>query len=181
MIENKNRVLNTMPSKKAVFAKSYPFIGVSPHKKPPTPKLLIHVIGPNNQLKAKEIAFIDSGANNCFLTRSMAKELKINWRKGDKKTVIDAAGKRRRGYQHFLTIEIYGVQLNSSPDNLVFTETPEFVIEDVPVIFTRRLRESILGIEGFLDRYIYVVNHAKKRFSVHAPNKDSKCEVCKPG
>ncbi len=164
-----------------MFSKNYPFIGVAPHRKPPKPKFLINVIGPKAQLKAKEIAFIDSGSDRCRLTRSIAKQLKIKWRKGTKVNMHDATGKRRRGYQHLLTIEIYGVELDSSPDSLLFTDKPVFVLKEVPVVFTRRLKKSILGVEGFLDRYIYVVHHAKKRFSIHAPNKDSECEICRPG
>lgn len=171
-----------MSPKSSKFSKNYPFIGVAPHKKPPKPKFLIKAIDPKTKVEAEDIAFIDSGANSCFFPRSFAKRLKIKWRTGTKITVYDAAGKRRQGYQHLLTIEIYGVLLQSSPDNVVFNkDEPEFVLDQVPVIFTRRLKESILGVEGFLDRYVYVVNHVKKRFSVHAPNKDSECEICRPG
>lgn len=158
----------------------YPFIRVRPDT-PPKPRLYISIIEPKTQHEAKGFAFIDSGANHCFLPCSFAKQLKINWRKGTKIKVHGPTGKWIRGYRYLLSIRIYGILLDSLPDNLLFTDTPKLELREAQVIFTPRLQEPILGVKSFLDMYVYTVNHARERFSVRIPVKDRACEICRPG
>lgn len=159
----------------------YPFIGVHP-KAPSRPRLLIRVIGPKNENKTNAFAFIDTGANWCFFPRSLAKQLKIKWRKGEKINVHDAAGKRRRGYKHYLSIEFFGIQLDSiPPENILFTDEPILQLNEIPIVFVSHLKEPILGVAGFLDRYVYTMNHAKSRYSVCTALKERACEICRPG
>jgi hypothetical protein len=168
--ENENWVLSTMPFDFHPFIRRYP-------KDLPKPRMLIRVVTPKAHVEG--LALIDSGANGCYLPRSFAKVLKINWRKGTKIKVYDATDKRRLGYEHFLTVKFYGTLLDS-PDNVLFTDDLVLVLEETPVTFLRHLREPILGVKGFLDRYIYTLNHIRQRFSVLIPDKGRACEICKP-
>lgn len=157
----------------------YPFIRVH-RKAPPKPRLLIKVIEPKSRNEAKGFAFIDSGSNRCLLPFSFAKQLKIKRREGTKVKVYDIAGKRRKGFSYSLLVEIFGVLLDSSPDNLLFTDDTILRLPETSVVFIKNLKEPILGVIGFLDKYVYTVNHGRMRYSVRTPIVERECEICRP-
>ena len=120
--------------------------------------LPLRIINPYNNKHYKTRGIIDTGADDCSIPAGIAKILGHNLRSG----IVDIAGTAGGDcvtYKHTTTIEI----LHPDTDKVICR------MEDVLIDYMPKLQEVLLGVTGFLEKFILEINYPKKVFSLRLP------------
>lgn len=155
----------------------YPFIADTSWQPSWRPYLPTEFVNPGNGYGILQFSAIDSGARHCFVPFEWAREMNIIL-KGLCQTFL-CADVEREGYKHDLRLRIFGI-VPIHESNLYVPENTVIDIPKIEVVFLRELKNPKLGITGFLDKYVLILNHDRKKFSICLPKEEKPCPICRP-
>lgn len=124
------------------------------------PRLIlpIRIINPHTDKHYKTRGIIDTGADECSIPAGIAKILGHNLKAGNINMAGTAAGDCLT-YSHTTTIEI----LHPDTDEVIYK------MENVLIDYMPKLQEVLLGVTGFLEKFILEINYPKQIFSLKLP------------
>ncbi len=120
--------------------------------------LPIRIINPHNNKHYKTRGIIDTGADDCSIPAGIAKILGHILKSG----IVDIAGTAGGDcvtYKHTTTIEV----LHPDTDEVIYS------MENVLIDYMPKLQEVLLGVSGFLEKFILEINYPNNVFSLRLP------------
>ncbi len=124
----------------------------------PQPILPIKIINPAKRKTISALGLIDTGAMSCAVPAYLAPSLGHDYMKGHKVKFIGAGGEGI-AYAHTTKIEI------------VVPNTKKVIIETAIINYIEGLPNVLLGVSGFLERFILEIDYSRYRFSINHPAK----------
>jgi predicted aspartyl protease len=119
--------------------------------------LPIKIINPRNSKFMKTWGLVDTGASECALPSRIADLLGHDLIMGKMKEINTGNG-MAQAYCHTSTIEVYHPQHLNDPSI--------FRMENVLIDFMLNLDVPLLGVRGFLSKFILKINYPKRIFSL---------------
>jgi hypothetical protein len=155
----------------------YPFLAFSP-RSPWRPLLPVEIANPHTQQAVQAYAVVDTGATLCAFPVEHADDIGIALRPEDR-FPLESAGNAREAYGSMVTIRVFAILQAVRPD--VYTP-PKPVLElvNTRVAFVHGLKGPVLGVQGFLDRYVVTVSYPRYEFSIRVPAEERACKICRP-
>lgn len=121
------------------------------------PFLDVRYINPHTGISVRTTALIDTGADTCVLPASMADVLGHDLELGYPANYQGVTGVCIPFYKHTMQIEIDGLN---------------YITDNVMIAFSPTVREPILGVQTFLNKFILTINYPGKTFSLQLPSED---------
>ena len=132
-----------------------PFFSISTGH-PSRPMLPIEVINPATKKNIFLYGLIDTGADRCALPAELADVLGHSLLAGQVVN-IDTGNGMTKAYSHTTRINIFSLPNPSEP---VYT------IHDTQVDFMPNLTTVLLGVKGFLSKFILSIDYPNRTFSI---------------
>lgn len=120
--------------------------------------LPIRILNPHTDKHYNTRGIIDTGADECSIPAKIANILGHNLRAGNV-NIAGTAGGDCIVYSHTTTIEIL------HPD----TNEVVYKIGNVLIDYMPKLQEVLLGVTGFLEKFVIEINYPKQVFSLRLP------------
>jgi len=122
--------------------------------------LYLRIGNPQARLYVNTMALIDTGADACAVPAPLAASLGHDLETGPAKRVGTASGVAK-AYSHRCKAEVFDTNaLQAGRPTVVY------VTEDVEIDFLPNLRTVLLGVRGFLNRFVLSVDYPKRTFSL---------------
>ncbi len=125
--------------------------------------LVVRVTNPDTGQSIQTYGVIDTGADECALPASLAKELGHNLTAGKSKKIRTGNGVTD-AYAHTCKVEIFDTYgLQNGQEEVVYT------VVDTPIDFMPNLHCVLLGVGNFLSQFVLTVDYPRQVFSVRKP------------
>lgn len=121
------------------------------------PWLPIRITNPATGLSQNGYGLIDTGADECALPSSYALLLGHNLQAGVERKIQTGSG-ATIAYSHTTSITI-----------LNFHGEPTVAIDETLIDFMPNLHVVLLGVKGFLSRFVLSINYPSHKFSIQWP------------
>jgi len=121
--------------------------------------LYLRIGNPRTRLSFHTMALIDTGADACAVPAGFAMSLGLDLETGAVKRVGTASGVAK-AYSHRCKVEVFDTTaLQAGRPTVVY------IADDLNVDFLPKLRTVLLGVRGFLDRFVLSVDYPNRTFS----------------
>jgi hypothetical protein len=155
----------------------YPFLAFAPRSMW-RPLLPVEIVNPHTRQAVQAYGVVDTGATVCAFPLENADDIGIKLGP-EHRFHLESAGNEREAYGYTVMIRVFAI-LQAVRRDIYTPPTPVIELADTRIAFIRGLKCPVLGVKGFLDRYVVTVNHPRQEFSVRVPSEARVCKICHP-